>query len=173
MHLFKEPAAQRHWTNVNGVLKRAKLDARKSNGELSEAANPFDCLAEIFNVYDNFRPQNAMVQYVSNGSQEMPVKNQPYQASSSEWCYLANYTHDLEPTNLSRKHILRGADWIKSTWTDCRKYLHLMFLQYKRSSQNDNIKKMNGDLKQNTSVGCVQPIGRQPVLILSFVTHRQ
>jgi len=54
MHLFIEPAAQRPRTNVNGVLKRAELDARKSNGELSEAANPFDCLAEIFNDYDNF-----------------------------------------------------------------------------------------------------------------------
>ena len=140
MHLFKEPVAQRHWSNLYGVLKRAELDARKSHGEHSEIANPLDCLAELFNDYENFRPQNAMVQYVASASHEAPVKKQPYQASSSEWSYLANYTHDLEPTNLSRKHIIRGADWIKSTWGDCRKYLHLMFLQYHRSGQNDNEK---------------------------------
>jgi hypothetical protein len=79
MHLFKEPAAQKHWSNVHGVLKRAKLEAQNSNSEFSEAANPLDCLAELFNYCKNFRPQNAMVLYVSNGSQEMPVKKQQYQ----------------------------------------------------------------------------------------------
>ena len=49
MHLFKEPMAQRHWSNLFGVLKRAELDARKSNGQHSEAANPLDSLAEIYN----------------------------------------------------------------------------------------------------------------------------
>jgi hypothetical protein len=122
------------------VLKRAELDARKSTGEHSKVANPLECLAELFNDYNNFRPQNAMVQYISNGTSGQPVKKQPYQASSSEWAYLANYTHDLEPTNLSRRHIIRGADWIKSTWCDCHKYLHQMYLQYNHSGQNDSEK---------------------------------
>ncbi len=121
-----------------GVLKRAELDARKSNGEHSEAANPLDYLAEIFNDYENFCPQNAMVRYVSSGTGSPPVKKQPYQASGSEWAYLANYTHDLEPTNIGRRHIIRGSNWIKSTWCDCKKYLHQMFLQYNQSGQNDN-----------------------------------
>ncbi len=81
-----------------------------------------------------------MVNYVLMGSNSMPVKKQPYQANSSEWAYLANYTHNLEPTNLSRQKIIRGVDWIKSTWTDCRKYLHQMFLQYNHSGQNDSEK---------------------------------
>jgi len=81
MHLYKEPSAQCHWSNIYGVLKRAELDARKSNGEVAEAANPLDCLAEIFNDYSTFMPQNAMVKYVSvNGN---PVKKQPYQASTT------------------------------------------------------------------------------------------
>jgi hypothetical protein len=85
MHLFEEPRAQRHWSNLYGVLKRAELDARKSNGEHSEAANPLDYLAEIFNDYETFCPQNAMVRYVSPGAGLPPVKKQPYQASGSEW----------------------------------------------------------------------------------------
>ncbi len=118
MHLFKEPLAQRHWSNPFGVLKRSELDARKSNGQHSEAANPLDALAEIYNDYKNFQPENAMVNYVSVDMNSMPVKKQPYQASAPEWAFLANYAHNLEPTNLSRRHIIRGADWVKSTWTD-------------------------------------------------------
>jgi hypothetical protein len=32
------------------------------------------CLAELFNDYQGFQPQNMMVQYVSRGSQRRPVK---------------------------------------------------------------------------------------------------
>jgi hypothetical protein len=39
-----------------------------------------------------------------------------------------------------------------------------MFLQYKRSSQNDNIKKMNGDLKQNTSIGYMLLAGSNSII---------
>jgi len=135
MHLFKEPGAQRHWSNLYGVLKRAELDARKSNGDLAEAANPLDCLAEMYNDYINFSPQNEVLMYISINGQA--VKKQPYQASTSEWVFLVNYTRDLDPCNLSRKHIIRGPDWIKTTWLDCQKYLHTMFQQYNRSRQND------------------------------------
>ncbi len=54
VHLFKEPAAQRHWSDLNRILKRSELDARKTNGEYSEAANPLPCLAELFNDYHSF-----------------------------------------------------------------------------------------------------------------------
>jgi hypothetical protein len=81
-----------------------------------------------------------MVQYVSTGTNSPPVKKQPYFASSSEWAYLSNYLYHLEPTNFSRKHIIRGADWIESTLLDCRRYLHVMFMQYHCSGQNDKDK---------------------------------
>jgi len=137
LHLFKEPMAQRHWTNLYGILSRNQLDARKSSGEQSEAARPLSYLAEMFNDYRGFHPQNVMVQYVSTGPNERPVKKQPFQPSSSDWATLANHCHDIEPTNYARKHILRGEDWIKETWNDCRKYLHQTFIQYNRSGQHD------------------------------------
>ncbi len=47
IHLFKEPSAQRHWTNLHGVLNQSQLDARKSPPMYSEASDPLSCLAEM------------------------------------------------------------------------------------------------------------------------------
>jgi hypothetical protein len=79
-----------------------------------------------------------MVQYVSTTPNQRPVKRQPFQPSSAEWSALANHCHDIEPTNSSRKHIIRSEDWVKETWNDCRKYLHQTFIQYHRSGQHDS-----------------------------------
>jgi hypothetical protein len=40
LHLYKEPIAQRHWTDLYSILSRPELDARKSGGEYGIAANP-------------------------------------------------------------------------------------------------------------------------------------
>jgi len=148
IHLFKEPAAQKHWCNLRRVMSRAELDSRKASTVYNEASNPLTYLAEIFNDYEDFCPQNVMVQYVPNGPNNYPVKKNPYQASHTDWAFLANFTHDLEPTNLSRRDIIRGEDWIKSTWTDCRKYLHQMFVNYNRSGQHDDDKDEWGSEKE-------------------------
>ena len=148
IHLFKEPSVQRHWTNLHGIMKRADLDARKAPPAYAEGANPLSYLAEVFNDYDGFVPQNLMVEYSSTGNASPPVKKTPYQPSSTEWAYLATFSHDLEPTNHARKHIIRGEDWIKSTWTDIRKYLHQMFVNYNRSGQHDDDKDEWGSEKE-------------------------
>ncbi len=54
LHLFKEPVAQVHWSNLYGVLNRAELDARRTEGPLSDAANALSCLVEIFKNYESF-----------------------------------------------------------------------------------------------------------------------
>jgi hypothetical protein len=72
--LYKYPGAQIHWTNYYGVLSRAQLDARKLAGIQAEAANALSCLAELYNNYEGFTPQNAMVAYVYNSSARMAVK---------------------------------------------------------------------------------------------------
>lgn len=127
-----------HWTNLYAVLDRQQLDARKTQDtEHNEASNPLVYLAEMFNDYDSFQPQNLMVQYKNDPGASHPVKVFPYKPSSSEWAYLATKTHELEPTNMTRKHILRDAGWIKSHWTEARKQLHLMYLSYERSGKHD------------------------------------
>jgi hypothetical protein len=56
IHLFKFPGAQGHWTNHYGVLNRVQLDACRTAGAASDAANPLSCLVEIFNDYAQFTP---------------------------------------------------------------------------------------------------------------------
>jgi hypothetical protein len=78
LHLFKEPVAQVHWSNLYGVLNRAELNERKTDGPLSDAANALSCLAEIFNNYETFCPQNLMVEYVPAGQNQRPIKRTPF-----------------------------------------------------------------------------------------------
>ena len=82
------------------------MDARKTTGKAGEAANAMSCLAEIFNDYVGFTPQNLMVAYHTipdrNGNM-VTVKKNPYKESSLEWINHVNHCYDLEPTNLSRK----------------------------------------------------------------------
>jgi hypothetical protein len=77
LHLYKDTMAQRHWSNLYGILSRAELDGRKSSGVQSKAANPLCYLAEQFNDYESFQPQNLMVHYVCPRPNMMPVKRQP------------------------------------------------------------------------------------------------
>ena len=56
---------------------------------------------------------------------------------NSVWADLACHTHDIEPTNMSRKTIIRDESWIKALWNAVRKWLHAVFIMYKRSGQHD------------------------------------
>jgi len=121
-------------SNVKGILTRQQLDARNSNDhEASEAANPWDALATIFNDYTNFCPQNLMVKYVV-GSNGKPEKKNPIEAEE-EWEHLHTKCHDLEPTNRVRSQIIRDGSWIKFHWTEMRRILSHLFEVYNRSGQ--------------------------------------
>jgi hypothetical protein len=68
-----------------------------SDGLLSAAANAPSCLAEIYNNYESFCPQNLMVEYVHAGQNQRPIKRTPFAPSCEEWEVLANKMHDIEP----------------------------------------------------------------------------
>jgi hypothetical protein len=55
-----------------------------------------------------------MVRCATPAAGGRPSKVCPYQASASEWSYLATFTHELDPSNVSCKNIIRGPDWIKT-----------------------------------------------------------
>jgi hypothetical protein len=105
-------------------------------GPLSDAANPLSCLAEMFSNYFEFQPQNLMIKYVNDPATGLPKKKNPWEPSHDDWAELSLQTYDVDPTNISRKNILRDEVWIKSTWNDVRKYLHQVFIQYNRSRQH-------------------------------------
>jgi hypothetical protein len=99
IHLFKFPGAQVHWSNHYGVLNRAQFDACCTMGPASDAANPLSSVAEVFNDYNQFQPQNLMVAYdVTVGR---PVKKSPWECSSDKWEELSIQTYDIEPTNMA------------------------------------------------------------------------
>ncbi len=77
-----------------------------------------------YSMITTFQPQNLMVEYVNSAPHSCPEKRCPYAASSTEWAYLSAFTHELEPTNRSRQNIVRGGNWIKSTWGEVQWYLH-------------------------------------------------
>jgi hypothetical protein len=85
------------------------LDSRKSGGDYGEAVNPLSNLAELFNDYDKFQPQNNMVTYITVTPGTKPVKKFPWELSALEWSYLTTLCHELEPTNTSQRHIIRDA----------------------------------------------------------------
>jgi len=100
--------AQRHWTDLYSVLSRPDLDARKSGGEYAVAANPLASLAEIFNNYEDFQPQNVMVEYVTAQPGGRAVKKFPFAASAAEWSYLATLTKNWNPPIYPERILLEG-----------------------------------------------------------------
>jgi hypothetical protein len=76
-----------------------------------------------------------MVTYITVTPGSKHVKKFPWEPRASEWAYLAMLCHELKPTRMSRRHIIRDTGWIKSCWMDVRKYLHAMFTSYNISGQ--------------------------------------
>jgi len=86
LHLFKYPDAIIHWSALSRSFTRRELDSRHSKAPsansartMQEAADSYGELATIFNDYDNFAPQHAMLKYVGG------VRVNPYQVNSDEW----------------------------------------------------------------------------------------
>jgi hypothetical protein len=76
---------------------------RKSGGEYGVSANPLASLAEIFNDYNQFQPQNLMLEYITSSNGSIPVKKFPYSASAPKLSYLTTHTQEIEPTNFTIK----------------------------------------------------------------------
>jgi hypothetical protein len=72
------------WSNHYRVLNRAQLDARRTSGPASDAANPLSCLAELFNDYEHFQPQNLMVAYIHDPATGTSKKKSPWEANSND-----------------------------------------------------------------------------------------
>jgi len=133
-HLNRHPEAIIHWSHIKGILTRQQLDARNSDSDAAEAANPWDALATIFNDYKNFCPQNLMVKYVV-GADGNPEKIMPI-VPEEEWQHIYLRCQDLEPTNRSRAQVIRDGNWIKLHWTEMRGILSKLFNKYYRSGQH-------------------------------------
>jgi hypothetical protein len=142
IELFIYPAAQIHITNALGTLNRRSLDARKSTmipdlsgqGSLADDANPWGQLASIFMDYDNFAPQNRLIQYEQdeNGN---PTPLSVYQPADPDLSSVAARCHDLRPTNLSRRHIVRDDVWLKTQFLGIRTLISGILADFNRSGE--------------------------------------
>jgi hypothetical protein len=160
LHFSKSQVCNGIGQILHGILKGAELDAHKPSGPYLEQANPLSYLAELFNNYEEFAPQNVMVEYVSQGVDLPPLKKQLYQPSATEWAYIAMFTHDLKPTNLSHRILIRGEDWIKATWSDCHRYLHQgLLITIDRGNMMTT--KMNGAPRKSCTTGAEPQSGTQ------------
>jgi len=106
LHLYKDPDMQIAWTQTTATMSRAQLDARHSSapnadasGTLGDHSSPWETLAERFNDYAEFTPQNATVKYIAATSMfALPVKIIPFEASGPELQVLAGHCFEIEPT---------------------------------------------------------------------------
>jgi hypothetical protein len=74
-------------------------------------ANPLNCLAETFNNYDQFQPQNLMVAYMHNGTTGVPQKKHPWEAVANPLNCLAetfNNYDQFQPQNLMVAYMHNG-----------------------------------------------------------------
>ena len=98
------------------------MDARKStnapnlsgSGSLADDADPYGSLAVIFNDYEEFTPQNALIKYHMINGVSKPIV--PFKPESQEVTNLANHCYGLNPTDLTRRNILHDGPWIKDHW---------------------------------------------------------
>lgn len=121
MHLRVYPGAATIWSDYLGVKSRSVLDAPNSHESIERemATNPLGKLAEIFNDYEGFRPQNPVCMYNPNGDKTANPRNSDLIRSA-----VFDLLKGINP-NLS-VGCWRDADFIKDAWLDIKKDITLV-----------------------------------------------
>jgi len=140
-----------HITSALGVMSRRELDARKSEAPsltgkstLAETTDAWKSLATIFMDYENFTPQNRLIQY-SEGPDGLPAPIHPYCASDPDMTALASRCYDLNPTNPERASIFRDEVWIKEWLLQVRSFVSAVLRDFNRSGENRDLSEAEVD----------------------------
>ena len=118
-HLWNHPDMQIHWAATM----------------MGEDENPWRALAEEFNDYNVFRPQNVLLVHTFDENKGHLVPVMPLESASSETGPLFSKCSELNPTNLTRKDILRDGAYIRQLWTTYRRTLWGIFQDFRRSGR--------------------------------------
>jgi hypothetical protein len=103
---------------------------------MQEEADPWGSLANIYNDYTEFRPQNAVIQYTNvNG---VPTAVSPYRPSLPKYAVLAAHCYDIDPSDPTRANILRDGAWVKEQWTSLRSLLTPVYYDFDRSGRQSH-----------------------------------
>jgi hypothetical protein len=144
--LRKDPGSQMAWSRTQAVNhSRRDLDARKSTGapslepnvSLAESLNGWQQLANRFNDYDGFRPQNVTVLYVNNEDGH-PVPMEPRQPANDQCAVLFGVCKMIDPCCVKRSDIIRDSGWIKEQWLGLRALMNPVLDSFNRSGQFSN-----------------------------------
>lgn len=100
IHLFALPDASSLWTKAYTPLERSTLDA-KAKGQV------WDDLANMFNDYDMYPFQNAVIEYGEDGLPIAPYRGLPNLGRVCDEC------HMLKPSDRTRPR--RNGEWVKAT----------------------------------------------------------
>ena len=144
LHLRKCAEASITWGKIGSTLNRRQLDARKSDtpdvggGTMASAGDYYGTLSEIYNDYENFRPQNYLIGYKHDDKTNRPAPVVPWVSASPDTETLFSKCKDLNPCDDSRANIHRDGAWIKDYWTKLRGFLSLIYVDYERSGKNNN-----------------------------------
>lgn len=103
---------------------------------LASETDAWSGLAAVFNDYTVFTPQNELIKYINVQGTPTPVV--PYEAAEADVTCLAAHCHDLNPTDLSRRNIMRDSGWIKDQWSQMKAALTVVFADFGRSCQNSH-----------------------------------
>ena len=105
---------------------------------MGDQANPYNGLAERFNDWEYFQPQNYLISYRYDAPTGKSVSVIPLRSVSAETEVLFSKCNELNPNDPARKHILRDGAWVKEAWTTIRGQFASIFTDFSRSGQQSN-----------------------------------
>lgn len=152
IHLRVHPGAALLWADFFGVKTRAELDAAHSNesSERELQVSPANRLAEIFNDFENFRPENLVCKYSDN--RKVLENRSPEKISDSAFTILQG----LDPN--ASMGVIRDGDFIKEAWTNLKRELTIVHSRFHRSGNHDgDYQSKNGIHSWVTSFGTDLP----------------
>lgn len=131
-------------------IPRSELDAKNSTaiedgngGHMSDAFDPWNSLATRFNDYDGFTPINMLIAHREVNGKLVPLA--PYRCVCPEFTAFTKVCHDLKPTDMDRRNIMRDGPWIKEWWKKMKKVLSDTFNDFNRSGQHSGRSDMDYD----------------------------
>jgi hypothetical protein len=142
LELRKYPDAMGFWAATETSMNRRQLDSRKSNAPgitgapMVEENDPWGSLANIFNDYTRFCPQNCLIQY--KDVLGVPTAISPYKPSHQKYTALAAHCYDINPSDPARAIYLRDGAWIKEHWRNLRAMLTPVYLDFNRSGRQSD-----------------------------------
>ena len=126
IHLKADVNAHTVWCKALREKDRATLDSR--NSENAAELDPWNQLAEMFNNYEGYKYQNAVVDPTKHSPHGIPVANTGMEN-------LLKYCHDINPSAPNRP--IRDGGFIRQQWSKMKGVISKVFTNYHLSGNQE------------------------------------